>query len=90
MKRGSLRVGTSGWHYKHWTGTFYPEGTKPGKQFEYYKKLRDWADQINHWWRQGRDVFVYFDNGQPGYAAFNAQKLKALTGLQITHPSSDP
>lgn len=31
-----LRVGTSGWSYKHWSGLFYPEEVKPAKYLEYY------------------------------------------------------
>jgi uncharacterized protein YecE (DUF72 family) len=38
MKKGKLYIGTSGWHYKHWTGTFYPEDTKEKDQFEVYAK----------------------------------------------------
>jgi uncharacterized protein YecE (DUF72 family) len=37
-KRGTIHIGTSGWHYKHWRGTWYPEGTKDADQFAYYKK----------------------------------------------------
>lgn len=28
-RKGKIYIGTSGWHYKHWVGTFYPENTKP-------------------------------------------------------------
>lgn len=35
-KKGKIYIGTSGWHYKHWKGTFYPEGTKDAQQMEYY------------------------------------------------------
>jgi len=34
-----IRIGTSGFHYKHWLGTYYPAGTKPGGMLEHY--LRD-------------------------------------------------
>jgi uncharacterized protein YecE (DUF72 family) len=23
-----IRIGTSGWHYDHWIGRFYPEGLR--------------------------------------------------------------
>lgn len=26
MPRGRIHIGTSGWHYGHWVGPFYPEG----------------------------------------------------------------
>jgi len=34
-----IRIGTSGWHYKHWIGRYYPEGIKPAEMLGYY--LRD-------------------------------------------------
>lgn len=40
--------------------------------------LKKWAKQCNEWQKEGKDVFIYFDNDQEGYAAFNAQKLKEL------------
>lgn len=30
MKRGAVRIGTSGWMYKDWSGEFYPSGMKKG------------------------------------------------------------
>jgi uncharacterized protein YecE (DUF72 family) len=35
---GRIHIGTSGWHYKHWRGTWYPEGLKDAEQFAYYKQ----------------------------------------------------
>lgn len=34
-----IRIGTSGWHYKHWIGRYYPENVKPGEMLKFY--LRD-------------------------------------------------
>lgn len=34
-----IRIGTSGWHYKHWIGRYYPAGTKQGEMLPHY--LRD-------------------------------------------------
>jgi uncharacterized protein YecE (DUF72 family) len=28
MTKGRIRIGTSGWNYRHWLGTFYPKGTR--------------------------------------------------------------
>ena len=38
MKKGKIYIGTSGWHYKHWRGTFYPADIKQDEQFSYYSK----------------------------------------------------
>jgi uncharacterized protein YecE (DUF72 family) len=34
-----IRIGTSGWHYKHWVGRYYPEDLRPEKMLAHY--LRD-------------------------------------------------
>ena len=26
---GEVRIGTSGWHYQHWLGVFYPQELRP-------------------------------------------------------------
>ena len=36
-----IRVGTSGWHYKHWVGPVYPKGLAASKMLEWY------ADRFN-------------------------------------------
>lgn len=35
---GKIYIGTSGWSYKHWIGTFYPEGTKPAQLLSLYRQ----------------------------------------------------
>ena len=40
--------------------------------------LKKWAKQCRSWKRSGKDVFVYLDNDERGYAAFNALQLKKL------------
>jgi uncharacterized protein YecE (DUF72 family) len=38
---GSVHVGTSGFSFKDWVGTFYPAGTKPTEQLGYYAQRFD-------------------------------------------------
>jgi uncharacterized protein YecE (DUF72 family) len=41
MANGEIYIGTSGWHYGHWIGPFYPEGMEPGDFLPFYAcKLR--------------------------------------------------
>jgi uncharacterized protein YecE (DUF72 family) len=42
-----IRIGTSGWHYKHWVGTFYPERLPASKMLEFYLRHFD-AVEINN------------------------------------------
>lgn len=36
MRNGSVFIGTSGWHYKHWRGIFYPENFKEKDYLKFY------------------------------------------------------
>ena len=36
MKPGMIYIGTSGWHYPHWVGPFYPESTPRSEFLAYY------------------------------------------------------
>lgn len=36
-----LRIGTSGYHYPHWVGSFYPPGTSAARMLEYYVRYFD-------------------------------------------------
>lgn len=40
--------------------------------------LTEWANRCVEWQKNKKDVFVYFDNDQVGYAAFNAKRLNEL------------
>jgi uncharacterized protein YecE (DUF72 family) len=42
------------------------------------KVLRQWAERIVIWSRKLRGIYVYFDNDEAGYAAFNALTLKKM------------
>jgi uncharacterized protein YecE (DUF72 family) len=44
MAAGRLRVGTSGWVYRHWRGAFYPEGLRQKDWFHYYAERFDTAE----------------------------------------------
>jgi len=44
MLMSQLRIGCSGWVYKHWAGAFYPEGTKDADRLAYYATRFDTAE----------------------------------------------
>lgn len=46
--------------------------------------LKDWAEQCVVW-SAAKEVFVYFDNDENGYAAFNALKLKEFVNRKENH-----
>ncbi|HKP46031.1 MAG TPA: DUF72 domain-containing protein [Pyrinomonadaceae bacterium] len=45
--QGKAYIGTSGWHYKHWLGLFYPEKLPAGKMFAFYAQHFDTVEINN-------------------------------------------
>ena len=70
-KRGEIRIGCSGWNYKHWRGLFYPEGLPQKRWFEHYAATFDTveinnsfyrlpkAETFDKWREQAPDGFCY-------------------------------
>jgi len=66
-----IRIGTSGWHYKHWTELFYPAELPKNKWLEYYAQNFDTVeinntfyqlpkeDSVKNWHRQTPKDFLY-------------------------------
>jgi uncharacterized protein YecE (DUF72 family) len=46
-----LRIGTSGWHYKHWKGLFYPAKLPASKMLEWYVQHFDTVEINNTFYR---------------------------------------
>lgn len=44
-------IGTSGWHYKHWVGTFYPPKTPASQMFAFYQQCFDTVELNNSFYR---------------------------------------
>ena len=52
MPAGSaIHIGTSGWHYKHWLGDFYPEKFAAAKMFPWYAREFDTVEINNSFYR---------------------------------------
>jgi uncharacterized protein YecE (DUF72 family) len=48
---GKVRIGTSGWHYKHWLGVFYSEGTRASEMFAFYARHFETVEINNSFYR---------------------------------------
>jgi uncharacterized protein YecE (DUF72 family) len=46
-----IRIGTSGWHYKHWVGTFYPATCKAPEMLGHYLRHFDTVELNNSFYR---------------------------------------
>jgi len=52
MKLGTTYIGTSGWKYRHWEGTFYPSDLKKKDQLKYFTAHFDTVELNNSFYRQ--------------------------------------
>jgi uncharacterized protein YecE (DUF72 family) len=46
-----VHIATSGWHYKHWIGTFYPSGMRPAQMLRWYAEKFDTVEINNSFYR---------------------------------------
>jgi uncharacterized protein YecE (DUF72 family) len=46
-----VRIGTSGWHYKHWRGPFYPERLPANQMLAHYLRFFDTVELNNTFYR---------------------------------------
>jgi uncharacterized protein YecE (DUF72 family) len=51
MHLDRIRVGCSGWQYKHWRGDFYPAGLPVSRWFEHYAHVFDTVEINNSFYR---------------------------------------
>jgi uncharacterized protein YecE (DUF72 family) len=52
----AVRIGTSGWHYKHWRGYLYPETLESREWLEYYSDHSDTVEISNSFYRLAADT----------------------------------
>ncbi len=74
---------TADWAYVRLHG---PGGKYLGSYSD--RRLAEWAERIAGWSRTLRQIYVYFDNDEAGYAAHNALTLKRLVSWQTSRPAA--
>jgi len=83
MNKGRIYVGTSGWHYKHWIGTFYPAGTKVKDQFELYKEVFSTVELNNSFYRlPSHDTFKAWSKSTPTDFLFAVKCSRYITHMK--------
>jgi uncharacterized protein YecE (DUF72 family) len=51
MAKGQIRIGTSGWHYGHWSGPFYPKGLPKKAFLDHYQRHFETVEINNSFYR---------------------------------------
>jgi uncharacterized protein YecE (DUF72 family) len=78
-----VRIGTSGWHYKHWLGTFYPEKTPASKMLAFYLTKFDTVELNNSFYRLPSKLSMnaWYDNTPPQFL-FAVKGSRFLTHMK--------
>jgi uncharacterized protein YecE (DUF72 family) len=64
-----IHIGTSGWHYEHWRGPFYPEDLPKKRFLEYYRQYFRTVEINNSFYRLPRKetLISWRDTAQQGF-----------------------
>jgi uncharacterized protein YecE (DUF72 family) len=77
------RIGCSGWNYRDWRGTFYPEGLPAGRWLEHYATVFDTVEVNNTFYRltTARAVANWVRQTPPGFC-FTVKASRYLTHVK--------
>lgn len=78
-----VRIGTSGWHYKHWVGTFYPPKTPASRMLAYYFEHFNTVELNNSFYRlPQKTALTSWRNSTPENFVFAAKGSRFLTHMK--------
>jgi uncharacterized protein YecE (DUF72 family) len=83
VKPKQIHIGTSGWHYKHWKGTFYPEELKETEQFSFYSKNFKTVEINNSFYRLPElQTFRNWRKSAPKNFIFSVKASRFITHMK--------
>ena len=78
-----IRIGTSGYHYKHWRGLFYPAGTKPAEYLNYYLNFFNTVEINNSFYRlPTAETFANWRQAVPPDFIYSVKASRFITHLK--------
>jgi uncharacterized protein YecE (DUF72 family) len=85
-ERCEIRIGTSGWHYDHWVGRFYPEGLRKEQWLEYYAQHFDTVEINNTFYHLPRaQTMVNWHDRVPAHFLFAVKASRYITHVKKLH-----
>ena len=79
----NVKIGTSGWHYQHWRGPYYPVNVPPRGMFEYYAQDFDTVELNNSFYRlPSAATFEAWSKAAPAGFCFAVKGSRYLTHLK--------
>jgi len=92
FRAGLLRyyIGTSGWHYDHWRGIFYPEKLARAKWLEFYTGQFDTVELNNSFYRlPTEDAFAAWRVSSPSGFNFAVKVSRFITHIKRLKDTGD-
>lgn len=85
-----VHVGTSGWHYKHWLGDFYPERFAPAKMFSWYAREFHTVEINNSFYRLPEEkIFQQWKDMAPPGFLFAVKASRFITHIKRLKDAQD-
>lgn len=82
-KHPAVFIGTSGWSYKHWKGSFYPAGMKASEEFAYYNSIFTTVEVNNSFYRlPAKSVFEKWRENSSADFVFAVKGSRFITHMK--------
>lgn len=83
MNRARVRIGTSGWHYKHWCGPFYEDRTAPSQMLQVYLRYFDTVEINNSFYKlPSAETFRLWRQSAPPGFRFAVKASRFITHMK--------
>jgi len=89
VRTPEVRIGTSGWHYQHWVGPFYPPGTPSEAFLDRYSESFDTVEINNTFYQlPDPDTVATWRRTVPAGFLFSCKASRYITHLKkLTEPA---
>lgn len=91
MKQGTIRIGCSGWNYRHWRGPFYPEKMAARRWFSFYADHFDTVEINNSFYRlPSTETFAKWRDQAPEGFCYAVKANRFLTQAKKLKECEEP
>jgi uncharacterized protein YecE (DUF72 family) len=89
-KSSTVRIGTSGWHYDHWIGRFYPQKLRKENWLEFYAQHFDTVEINNTFYHMPREqTMVNWRDKVPAGFLFAVKASRYITHIKKLHDTAE-
>ena len=88
---GKIHIGTSGWHYSHWQGPFYPDEMAKKEFLRYYADHFQTVEINNSFYRlPKKETLTSWANSVPSGFIFTVKASRYITHMKKLKDASEP